>query len=74
MDRALMERHLAMAERHIALGERIIGKQREIICELERNGHDFFQARAFLSAFEELQALHIAEHDQAMKELGATVR
>jgi hypothetical protein len=69
MDRAVLLRHLAMAERHVAEGERHIKRQREIIAELGRNGHDTQRARELLGLFKELQTSHTADRDRLAKEL-----
>jgi len=53
--------HLAMAERHIAQGAAIIDKQKSLILELERDGHDTYQSRALLRQFEDVQQLHVAD-------------
>jgi hypothetical protein len=64
MDRAMIEEHLAQAERHVAVGEHHIALQRERVARLERDGHDFTQASALLTNFEELQAIYIADRDR----------
>ncbi len=68
--RELLEKHLALAEEHIAKGTRFVARQRELVEELERDGHDTRQARHTLAQFEQLQALHIAEWDRLRRELG----
>ncbi len=71
-DRVQLREHLALAERHVAEGERVVARQREIVAELERDGHDAAaaQARQLLAQFEELLALHVADRDRLRKELG----
>jgi len=49
MDREMLERHLAQAEEHIATAEKNIARQRDVIVQLEREGHDVASARAFLT-------------------------
>jgi arginine repressor len=44
---------LAQAERHVEVGERNIARQREIVAELEQDGHDATQTHAILSVFEQ---------------------
>ena len=68
MDRAMIEKHLAQAERHVADGERHITRQRQIIAELERDGHDAGSAKELLTIFEETQAIHIADRDRLKEE------
>jgi hypothetical protein len=36
----MLKVHLDMAERHVLDGERHIARQRKIVAELERDGHD----------------------------------
>jgi hypothetical protein len=69
MDREMLQRHLALAEEHIATGEKNIARQRDLIAQLERDGHDTASARTFLREFEQLQALHIAERERLLSEL-----
>jgi hypothetical protein len=69
MDREMLKRHLALAEEHIATGEKNIARQRDLIAQLERDGHDTASARTFLREFEQLQALHIAERERLLSEL-----
>jgi len=64
-----MIEHLAQAERHVAQGELHLIRQREIIDELERGGHDTASARDLLLKLEETQALHIADRDRIRAEL-----
>lgn len=71
MDRGILEEHLAQAERHVAQGEKHVAKQRAIVAELERDGHDTVAAHDLLRQFEELQALHVADCDRLRSELGA---
>jgi hypothetical protein len=74
VDRAMVEQHLAQAERHVAAGERHIARQREIVRELDHEGHDLNSARDLLVQFEEMQALHIADRDRLRAELAALRR
>ena len=62
MGEALLE-HLALVEEHIQQGERHIQRQRELLAELERDGHDAAAARArsLLQVFEQSQLVHLAE-------------
>jgi hypothetical protein len=70
MDREMLKRHLAQAEEHIAMGDKNIARQREVIVQLERDGHDTASARNFLREFEQLQPMHIAERERLLRELG----
>ena len=68
-NRAVIERHLAQAERAVALGTRHLDRQRGILVELEREGHNTVQAKELLVTFEESLALHIEDRDRLRKEL-----
>lgn len=70
MDKAILQDHLAHADRHVLEGNGHIARQREIVATLEREGHDTVAARALLAQFEELQAMHIADRDRLLRELG----
>jgi hypothetical protein len=60
---------LAQAREHVATGEKNIARQRQIVAQLERDGHNASAARQSLAQFEELQAMHIADRDRIEKEL-----
>jgi hypothetical protein len=70
MDRATVEDYLAQVERFIADGERAIARQRELVAQLERDGHGTLDAVDLLDQFEQLQAQHIANRDRLREELG----
>jgi hypothetical protein len=70
MARSMLEEHLALAERHVTQGEQHVAKQRAIVAELERDGHDASSARELLDVFEQTQATHMADRDRLRKELG----
>jgi hypothetical protein len=70
MDQEMLKRHLAEAEEHIATGDKNIARQRDLIAQLERDGHDTTSATTFLHEFEQLQAQHIAERERLLRELG----
>lgn len=72
MIRAIWREHLAQAERHVALGEEHIAKQRGIVADLERDGHDISAARDLLDQLEQMQELHVANRDRLRKELGVS--
>src|SRR5262249_31428811 len=48
MDRSLIEEHLAQANRHVAEGEGHVTKRRELVAQLERDGHDTTEALKLL--------------------------
>ena len=64
MERSFEIGHLEQAERHVAEGEQHIARQRELIAELERDGHDTTTAIELLRTFEQSQAGHIADRDR----------
>ncbi len=64
MDRATLEKDLAQADAHIAKGHERIALQHEIIAELDREGHDTVPARELLAAFENTEAMHVANRDR----------
>jgi len=67
MDWAMLQEHLAQAERHVVEGERVIARQRDIVAQLERDGHDSTDAMLLLYQFEEIQYLHVDHRDQLRK-------
>ena len=56
----------------VAMGEQHIGRQRELVSKIERDGRDSTEARQLLATSEELQDLHIADRDRLEKELADT--
>jgi hypothetical protein len=70
MDRVMLKQHLAQAEERIVKDERHLTRQRELVARLEQHGQGSGQARHLLLQFEQLQALHIADRDRLLKELG----
>jgi hypothetical protein len=63
MDQGALQHHLAQAERHIARGVVHLARQRELIAELDRAGHDTEEARAILDTLMETQVLHLQDRD-----------
>ena len=72
MDRELLEDNLRLAESHVELGEQTVSRQRELIVELERGGHDTSLARVLLQTFEQSQAMHLADRARLRAELAET--
>jgi len=70
MDRAALQDRLAAAVRHVAEAERHVASQREVVAQLEREGHDTAHAKQLLEQFEEVLAIHVADRDRLRKELG----
>jgi hypothetical protein len=69
MDRAMWQRHLAVAERHVAETQSHITNQRQIVAELEQGGYDTTIARALLRQFEATQKLHIEDREWLQADL-----
>ena len=69
MDRAWLENALANVEGHVVAGRKHIADIRRHAAELERDGHDFAQARDLLATFESVQSTHIAHRDHLRAEL-----
>jgi hypothetical protein len=70
MDREMLQRHLAQAEQHTEAGRKHIARQREIITELECDGHETTTAWALMDQLEQAQAMHIADRERILRELG----
>jgi hypothetical protein len=68
-DRATLLRHLEQARRHIAQAERHVARQREIVAQLERDGHDIYEAKRLLDQFEQFHTLQVTDRDRLEKEL-----
>jgi hypothetical protein len=67
--RSMLTSHLGQAERHVAQGKVIIGKQRSLVAELERDGHDTAEARGLLATFLDIQRLHEEDFARITREL-----
>jgi hypothetical protein len=59
----MLAQHLAEAEEHVVSGRRAIIRQRELILDLERDGHEAAEARRLLATFEEMLKLNMADRD-----------
>lgn len=71
IDPTVLREHLRLAEQHIAEGERHIARQREIVAQTVRGGHDSKESRDLLALFEQMQALHVTDRDRLLRELAA---
>jgi ribosomal 50S subunit-associated protein YjgA (DUF615 family) len=69
MDRAMVTRHLQEAQEHVKLGLQHVSRQREIVAELERDGHDVTAAHRLLANFERMQETHEADLHRIEREL-----
>lgn len=69
----MIEQHLAQAEGHVTLGERHIARQKEIVAEMERDGHvdGAETARDLLATFETTQRSQVENRDRRRAELAA---
>jgi hypothetical protein len=72
MDRAMLERHLALTERHVAEGKGIVTKQRRLVAELAGKGLDTLVAAALLNEFEATQDMHVDHRDRLLTVLAKT--
>jgi len=59
---------LEETERHITNGRELLQRQRAILEERRRDGHDVTQSKALLQVMEELQQKHIDHLDLIGKE------
>ena len=66
---AALKDHLALANRHVASGNRGVARQKQLIEELETDGHDTREALSLLARFEDLLALHLTDRDRLFDEL-----
>jgi len=71
MDRRFLEEHLAMAERHVAEGEVHLLRQRQLVSDLRRSGHDTTESEKFLAQLEAMQVMHLEHRDRLRLELGS---
>jgi hypothetical protein len=69
MEREMLIEHLSQAERHVAEGEMVVERQRSLVENLARDGHDTSKQAALLQQFEERLAMHIKDRDRVLKEL-----
>ena len=70
MDHAVWQEHLVEIERHIIKAEKRVARQREIVAELERDGHRTTAARSRLAAFERLLSMYLSDRQWVREELG----
>ncbi len=69
MDWESKRKYLVQAERHVAEGEQHIVRQRGIIATLEREGFDTTLSHNLLQAFQDLQAMHVADFHRLLAEM-----
>ena len=66
MDQVELQRHLAQTEQHIAQGVAHLARQRALIVELGRAGHDAEEARTILDTLMETQVLHEQDRERLL--------
>jgi hypothetical protein len=69
MDKATLQRLLAEAHKHIAQGEQAIHRQRAVVAELGRDGHDTVRARSLLAEFEQIQRVNLSGRELLIRRL-----
>jgi hypothetical protein len=69
MDRKIFEEHYLRTEEHVPLGAQHLARQRELVAELQNEGHGTREARKVLGVFSDLQDAHIAHRDRQKQEL-----
>jgi hypothetical protein len=69
-DRKILSQHLTEAEEHVASGQRIVARQRELVAQLERHGHDSRQARELLAESQATLGHQIDDRNRLRAELG----
>ena len=69
LDRALALQRLQQAEEYIVEGEHHISRQRRVIADLERDGHDTVLASELLETLEATLANHVALRERLVAEL-----
>jgi len=69
MDRQMILDYLKLAERHVANGTAHIERQRQIIAEVDRDGHPIGRSEELLAVFENSLTMHIAVRDRLLGEL-----
>ena len=68
-DLSVLRDHLEKAKRHVATGEGLLARQRALVEEMQRNGHDTGRAKALLSELERAQTVNLAEVARLTTEL-----
>jgi len=65
----MMFEHLAKAEKHLTSSRQIVARQRALVAELERAGHDTTAATILLYDFEQSLKGQIHHRDRILLEL-----
>lgn len=69
MNRAVLLAHLETAESYVAKGDQYIGRLREIIGTLAKNGSGATEAEALLRQVESVQEMYVSHRDWLLNEL-----
>jgi hypothetical protein len=69
MDRAILVERLARTEKHIEEAKFQIARQRAVIRDMQRSGHDLSRAQEQLDSFEDMALSKMAERDRIQREL-----
>ncbi|MBN9486018.1 MAG: hypothetical protein J0H44_02290 [Alphaproteobacteria bacterium] len=69
MDLETLQLNLQKAEEQIATGIELLGRQEQVVADLERDGHDAAMALAVLKTMERSLALQVAAMEQLSDEL-----
>ena len=69
LDRVLTSDHVQKARSHVVESEEHVRRQRRLVADLERDGHETALARELLTYFEEILLAHVAVHDRLIAEL-----
>ena len=69
MDGLMLREHLSQAERHVAEGMVHVEKQRTLVENMARDGHDIGGHEALLRQFEKTLGLHTKIRDQLQRQL-----
>jgi hypothetical protein len=69
MSQTGIEQHLTQTLEHIALGEVNMARQRQLIAELQRDGHDTTEAMELLAMLEETQRIHVETRERLQQQL-----
>ena len=72
MDRQKILVQLATTSRLIAQGDQHIAEQKQLLSEMERDGHDASILKGALEQFEKLHAQQIADRDRLENELATS--
>jgi hypothetical protein len=70
MDRRTIEHQLRQVEDHLSLRERMVARQRVLVAELARDGHDTHVAMMRLIEIERSLEMSCSDRDRLRAELG----